>query len=88
MPGRVSNAHSVSIDTSLYNLPVREGRANFKRLTADLSLGWEEPIGADFFFYTEGRIWIPASDYPSKYIFVNENAPLVVMLNVGIRILF
>ena len=88
LPGRIINTHSVSIDTSLYNVPVREGKANFKRLTADLGLGWEKPIGADFFLYAEGRVWIPASDYPSKYIFVNDNAPLAAMMNVGLRILF
>lgn len=88
LPGRIINAHSVSIDTSLYNVPVREGKANFKRLTADLGLGWEKPVGADFFLYAEGRVWIPASDYPSKYIFVNDNAPLAAMMNVGLRILF
>ena len=88
IPGRVTNVLTVAIDTSLYKVPVRNGRANFKRLTADLALGFEKPIGADFFFYSEGRVWIPASDYPSKYLFINNNAPLAVMLNLGLRILF
>lgn len=86
--GRVINNHSANIDTSVYKVPVRSGKANFKRLTADLGLGWETPIGADIFFYAEGRVWIPTTDYPSKFIFVNDNAPLVAMLNAGIRILF
>lgn len=86
--GRVDNAHSVSIDTTVYQVPVRIGKANFKRLTLDLGLGWEVPLGGDVFFYAEGRAWIPTSDYPSKYIFVNDNAPLVAMINAGIRILF
>ncbi len=86
--GRVDNSHSVPIDTVVYNVPVRSGKANFKRLTLDLGLGWEVPLGADIFFYAEGRVWIPTTDYPSKYIFVNDNAPLVGMFNVGIRILF
>jgi hypothetical protein len=86
--GRVVNTHSTSIDTTVYNVPVRSGKANFKRLTADLGLGWEIPIGADLYIYAEGRVWIPTTDYPSKYIFTNDNAPLVAMLNVGIRILF
>lgn len=88
MLGRIQNSHSVSIDTVLYNVPVRSGKANFKRLTFDLGLGWEIPIGGDVFFYTEGRVWIPASGYPSKYIFINRNAPLVGSLNFGIRIFF
>ena len=86
--GRVDNSHSVPIDTVVYNVPVRRGKANFKRLTLDLSLGWEAPLGADIFIYAEGRAWIPTTDYPSKYIFVNDNAPLVGMFNVGVRILF
>ena len=86
--GRVENTHSVPIDTFVYKVPVRVGKANFKRLTLDLGLGWEVPIGADVFFYAEGRAWIPTTDYPSKFIFVNDNAPLVGMINAGIRVLF
>jgi hypothetical protein len=86
--GRVVNSHSASIDTVVYHVPVRVGKANFKRLTLDLGLGWEVCLGADIFFYAEGRAWIPTTDYPSKYIFVNANAPLVGMINAGIRILF
>lgn len=86
--GRVENTHSVGIDTADYNVPVRTGKANFKRLTADLGFGYEGHMGANIYWYAEGRAWIPASDYPSKYLFVNENAPLVGMFNLGIRILF
>ena len=86
--GRMDNSHSVSTDTTLYNVPVLAGKANFKRLTVDLGLGWEIPIGGDFYFYTEGKVWIPTTNYPSKYIFVNSNAPYVAMLGAGIRILF
>jgi hypothetical protein len=88
MLGRVINTYSVSIDTTLYNVQVRSGKANFKRLTLDLGLGWETPLGGDVYFYTEGRAWIPTTDYPSKYIFVNKNAPFVASLNFGVRILF
>src|SRR5260221_7016980 len=86
--GRVINTHSVVIDTALYNVPVRSGKANFKRLTLDLGLGWEINLGGDIHFYNEARVWVPTSDYPSKYIFINKNAPLVASLNFGIRILF
>jgi hypothetical protein len=86
--GRVENTHSVTIDTSDYKVPVRSGKANFKRLTLDLGLGWEAPLGSEVFLYAEGRVWIPTTDYPSKYIFVNDNAPLVGMISAGIRILF
>jgi hypothetical protein len=86
--GRVDNRHSNPIDTSIYNAPVLVGEAKFKRLTLDLGLGWETHIGGGTYTYIEGRAWVPASDYPSKHIFVNNNAPLVGMLNLGVRILF
>lgn len=86
--GQVENTHSVSIDTAVYAAPVLSGKAQFKRLTMDIGLGWEIPIAGDFYFYTEGKVWIPTTDYPSKYIFVNNNAPLVAMLGIGLRILF
>ena len=88
MMGRIINIHNPYVDSSNYHLPVREGKANFKRLTLDLGLGWETPLGADIFFYAEGRAWIPTTDYPSKYIFINNNAPVTGMVNAGIRILF
>jgi hypothetical protein len=36
--GRIENTHSVNIDTSLYDVPVLRGKANFKRLTLDPEL--------------------------------------------------
>lgn len=88
LSGTVENRHSTLIDTADYDLPVKSGKGSFKRLTLDLGLGWELPLGAGFFLYTEGRLWIPTSDYPSKYLFVHDNAPLVGQVNAGIRILF
>jgi hypothetical protein len=86
--GRVDNVHLPSINLADYNVSVAPGKANFKRLTVDVGLGGEIALGADIYFYAEGRAWIPTSGYPSKYIFVNNNAPLVGMINAGIRILF
>ncbi len=86
--GRMINTLSVNADTSLYNVPVLGGQANFKRLTIDLGLGFEIPMSGDLYFYGETRAWIPTTDYPSKYIFVNDNAPLVMMFCAGIRVLF
>jgi hypothetical protein len=86
--GNVENNHSVGIDTALYAVPVLSGSGKFKRLTLDLGLGWEVPIGAEMYFYTEVKLWVPTTNYPSKYIFVNSNAPLVAMLSGGIRIFF
>lgn len=86
--GSVANTHSVAVDTALYNVPVLNGKANFKRLTLDLGVGWEIPIGGWVYFYNEARLWIPTTDYPSDHIFINQSAPLVGMLNFGIRVLF
>ena len=90
MFGVVHNVYSSPIDTSLYNVPEQpvDGEGHFKRLTLDLGLGWEIPLGGDVFLYFNGKVWIPTSDYPSKYLFVNDNAPLVGMLGLGIRMLF
>lgn len=86
--GRVDNRHSIAIDTNDYIVPVRTGKANFKRLTIDLGLGTEFHLGASTYVYVEGRAWLPTSGYPSKYLFANNNAPLVGMFNVGLRFLF
>jgi hypothetical protein len=86
--GNIENEHSVQIDTSQYDLPVLSGTASFKRLTFDLGLGIEKPVGADVFLYLEGRVHVPTSGYPSKHILVNNNAPLTATVNAGLRILF
>lgn len=86
--GRVINTHSVSIDTAQYSLPVLAGTANFKRLTIDPGIGIEHYLGADISVYGDLRAWIPTTDYPSKYIFVNRDAPFVGMFCIGLRILF
>jgi len=86
--GRVINTHDPVIDTAAYIVPVLSGKANFKRLTFDLGLGFEMHIGGDIYIYLEGRALIPASDYPSRYLFVNNSAPFMATANAGIRILF
>lgn len=88
MIGRVENRLSTPVDTTLYNTPVLNGKANFKRLSLDLGLGWEAFLGGSSYVYIEGRAWIPTSDYPSKHILVNNNAPLIGMLSLGVRVLF
>ena len=88
MLGRVVNTHSTTIDSSLYSIPVLSGKGNFKRLTFDLGLGVEFPLGASVYVYFEGKTLLPTTDYPSPYLLVNENAPLTVSANLGLRILF
>jgi hypothetical protein len=86
--GEVLNTHSVTIDTADYIVPVKVGEAHFKRLTLDLGLGYEAPLGGSIYVYVEGRAWIPTTDYPSKHVFANKNAPLTGMFNAGFRVLF
>ena len=88
--GEATNEYSTTIDTSLYNTPPQpiNGSGHFKRLTLDLGLGLEIPLGGDIYFYSEGKIWVPTTGYPSKYLFVNNNAPLAAMATAGLRILF
>ena len=88
MLGHVVNTHSVPLDTSMYVVPVLSGKAHFKRLTIDLGLAAEYPVGADVFMYFEGRALIPTTDYPSNYLFVNKHAPFTALVNAGFRILF
>lgn len=88
MLGRVLNTHSVIIDTADYNLPLLPGKANFKRLTLDLGLGVEFPIGNDFFIYGESKVLLPTTDYPSPYIFINDKAPFTASAAVGLRLYF
>ncbi len=88
--GIIQNTYSTNIDSGKYFLPSNPipGKGNFKRLTMDLGLGAELPLGAGMFFYGEGRVWLPSSSYPSSYLFVNEKAPFIITTNFGIRILF
>lgn len=86
--GWVENTTSRSIDTAQYQLPVKSGNANFKRLTFDLALGWEKSLGADFYFYTESRVSVPSPGYPSPFLLVNDHAPFTAVVCGGLRILF
>lgn len=86
--GSAKSTASAVIDTSLYDVPVLPGKGNFKRLTYDLGLGFEQPIGGDIYLYAEAKALIPATDYPNKHLYVNDGAPLTAYLNLGFRILF
>lgn len=86
--GNVTNTHSNSIDTAIYNLPVLAGDGKFTRLTADLGVGWEQPLAGDFYLYAEGKVSIPTTDYPSQFLFVNDKAPFTGAVAIGLRILF
>ena len=87
---KVTNTFNLSIDTALYQEAVRPapGSGTFNRLTLDLALGYEYPLGGNFFIYGEARTWLPASDYFSPYLHYNKKVPFPVMGNLGMRILF
>jgi hypothetical protein len=88
--GKAFNEYSTVVDTSLYTLPAQPvgGEGHFKRLTIDLGLGYEYPLVMEIFLYAEARVSIPTSEYPSKYLAINNNAPFPGMLSAGIRMIF
>lgn len=86
----VENTLLTSVDTSLYALaptPV-EGNGNFRRLTLDLGMGAELPLGGDFFVFGDVRTVLPTSFYPSPYLHRLSDVPMPVLVNLGVRILF
>lgn len=88
--GTASNSFSTAVDTSLYMVQnnVVNGSGDFKRLSFDLSAGWEIPIAYEIFFFTEARLHIPTTNYPNNFLLKNDNAPFLGGINLGLRILF
>lgn len=78
------------VDTSKYimqSMPAI-GSYQFKRLTLDLGIGIEYPIGSTIYLYGDIRTWVPASSYPSEAFHNKRNVPLPLMANGGLRVLF
>ena len=88
--GKASNTFSTYIDTALYTIQynVVHGAGDFKRLTFDITGGFEFPVSYEMYIYSEIRMYIPTTDYPSKYLMNNAHAPLLGSINLGIRIIF
>jgi hypothetical protein len=87
---KAENNLASPLNTALYTAapePVL-GSGEFKRLTADFSLGLEYPLAPGIFLYSDLRTSIPTSDYPSPFFHNQKNVPLPLSLNAGIRILF
>jgi hypothetical protein len=79
-----------SLDTALY-VPAptpKIGSGTINRLTVDLGIGGEIPLGGDFYIYGDLRTYLPASSYPSSFLHSNKNVPLPILANLGLRILF
>ena len=88
--GHMENIYSNAIDTSLYDNSAAplNGQGKFKRLTLDLGIGLEYPVGGTLYVYSDLRTWLPTTNYPSQYLHSNEKVPLPLIFNVGLRILF
>lgn len=88
--GTASNNFSRTIDTTLYHVKnnVINGSGDFKRLSFDIAGGIEFPISYEIFIYSEIRVNIPTSSYPSGYLIKNSNNPFTGAFNFGIRVSF
>jgi hypothetical protein len=88
--GTASNNFSTFIDTALYTIQNNSvhGTGDFKRLTFDITAGIDFPVSYELFVYTEIRMHIPTTDYPSSYLLKSSNAPFLGGINLGIRVLF
>ena len=88
--GRLTNTFSPGIDTSLYSIQnnIASGTEKFKRLTLDVSGGFEFPISYEIYIYSEVRVNFPTSNYPDNYFFKNAKAPLFGSINIGMRVSF
>jgi len=88
--GRASNNFTMAVDTLQYRVQnnIINGSGDFKRLTFDITGGWEMPVAYEIFVYSEARIHIPTTGYPNNYLLKNTNAPFTGSINIGLRILF
>jgi len=87
--GKATNMFSVAVDTVQYSIQnhIANGAGKFKRLTFDLSAGWEYPVSYEIYIYSEARIHFPTTDYPNNYLLKNNNAPFTGSISLGFRIL-
>ena len=91
MVSKVENEFNIKVDTANYIYPANpvNGNNSFRRLTLDVGLGVEYPIGSDIYLYSDLRTWISASDAPpSVYFHDTKNVPMPVIASLGIRLLF
>jgi hypothetical protein len=85
----VETSFTPSFDTAHYgyHTPIY-GSGKFTKLTLDLGIGAEMSVGGNFFVYSDVRLALPASHYPSPWTANNTNVPLPLMIGFGARILF
>ncbi len=85
---KVSNSFSSPVDGSLYNTQLIGGAGKVRKLTFDLGLGGEMPLGGNFFAFADARTWLPASSNTSPFLHNQRNVPLPVIASIGLRLLF
>ncbi|HVF81304.1 MAG TPA: hypothetical protein VM884_05200 [Flavisolibacter sp.] len=85
---KVRNGFSMPVDESLYSTQTKEGQGRIKKLTLDLALGGELPLGGNFFAFADARTWLPASGNTSPLLHNQRNLPLTVTASIGLRLLF
>jgi hypothetical protein len=87
--GKIENTWDKAIDTADYIFELRaiEGSATFKRLSFDIGIGSEARLATSVYLYADLRTWLPASNFPSPYLY-NNSLPRVIIASTGIRILF
>jgi hypothetical protein len=82
--GVAENIHSVSIDTAAYLLPVLRGKGNFKRLTLDLGLGYELPVGGDVFFKRQCSVeWLFQFGSQDSFLVIRQRLLLEVLITTN-----
>lgn len=85
---RVTNSFSLPIDTALYRVEPALGENKVRRLTFDVGIGAEQPLGGNFFAFAHGRLWLPSSSHTSPYLSNQRDVPLAVIASAGLRVLF
>lgn len=90
MWSNTENILKTAVDTSVYQLaPSPEiGSGVFRRLTFDLGLGTEFPLGGEIFAYVDIRTWIPTTSHPNPLLHDNKNVPRPLIVCTGLRFNF
>lgn len=88
MSVKVSTKYSARIDTSNYRPMIPyEGESAETVLSYEAGLGFEQPLGGNFFWYLEAKTWQPQKNISSPYL-IREDRSKVMMIGAGMRILF
>ena len=86
---KAENSYNPLPDTALYKMAATpmQGTGNFNKLTLDLGLGVERPLGGQIFVYFDLRTALPLSHYPSPFLHTDAAFPKAFSLSVGVRLL-